>query len=149
MLVPSMLKQTHLRCPLPVQVTRERCCHSVQVIVLDRDHGLRDHDDPERTPSGEGYLADARRRFGSPQFIHPHVFLQKGWQLANNFLPGVDEAAFAAGAIKMNTMADTKEARAGFHPDGRSVCFVASGAAISEALHSKSLSRQVFTVTCQ
>ena len=64
-----------------------------------------------RPPVARTTSADAKRRSGSPQFIHPHLFLQKGWQLVNEFLPGVDEAAHAAGAIKMNAMADLKEAR--------------------------------------
>ncbi len=57
------------------------------------------------------YLAVARRRAGSPQFIHPHAMLRKGWELANAMLPGLDKAAAAAGAVTVNAMSDMKEVR--------------------------------------
>jgi hypothetical protein len=89
------------------------CPLTAKVVIVERGDGLPDRgDNAAHAPAGgKDYLGDAKRRSGSPQFIHPHLFLQKGWQLVNEFLPGVDEAAHAAGAIKMNAMADFKEAR--------------------------------------
>ena len=85
----------------------------MQVIIVERGDGLTDHGGAaSHAPAGgKDYLGDAKRRSGSPQFIHPHLFLQKGWQLVNEFLPGVEEVAHAAGAIKMNAMSGLKEAR--------------------------------------
>ena len=49
------------------------------MIVLERDSEIPAHEGAAESADGAEYMACARARIGSPQFMHLHVFLKRGW----------------------------------------------------------------------
>jgi len=54
-------------------------CTSRQVMILERDPAIPGHSKAAESADGDEYLACARARIGSPQFLQLHVFLKRGW----------------------------------------------------------------------
>lgn len=80
-----------------------------QVVILERDHATPQRVAGADSAEGSDYLAAAQSRRGVPQFVQIHVFLSKGWELAQGLLPGLEAAALSAGVVKSNMVAEVKE----------------------------------------
>ena len=51
------------------------------MLVLERDPPMPACSDVAHADGGE-YKATQRARIGSPQFLHAHIFLKRGWQVS-------------------------------------------------------------------
>ena len=51
-----------------------------QVVVLERDPPMPPRSDKPQA-DGEEYTATMRSRNGSPQFMHGHIYLKRGWEV--------------------------------------------------------------------
>ena len=51
-----------------------------QVVVLERDPPMPPRSDKPQA-DGEEYAATMRARNGSPQFMHGHIYLKRGWEV--------------------------------------------------------------------
>ena len=78
------------------------------MLIVDRDQ-LLDLEPDGAAGNDLSYVEKGRARRGVPQFLQPQIFLGKGWQLAQELLPGVDDAALAAGVLKIEDLAGNKE----------------------------------------
>ena len=56
-----------------------------QVVVLERDPPMPPRSDKPQA-DGEEYTATMRSRNGSPQFMHGHIYLKRGWEVRSVFL---------------------------------------------------------------
>ena len=78
-------------------------------MVLEKDHETLEGLHPKNFTDGASYLEEGRNHRGVPQITQLHALLAKGWDLANSFIPGFEEAALSAGAVKCDVVADVKE----------------------------------------
>ena len=56
-----------------------------QVVVLERDPPMPPRSEKPQADGAE-YTATARSRNGSPQFLHGHIYLKRGWEVGSKLV---------------------------------------------------------------